>query len=422
MNSCDVIVIGAGASGLLAAGRAAEKGVKVLLIEKMKQPGRKLLITGKGRCNITNQDSQSEFIKHIHPNGKFLKQAFSKFFSKEIVDLLNRYGVETNIERGGRVFPATNQASDVLKALVTWVESTNNVEIQCGRKLIGILQENNQIKGIEIEHFGSKKREVINANKVVLCVGGNSYPATGSSGDCFKLLKSLGHKIEPIRPALVPIITEGDVAERLQGLSLKNVKAVVWVDGKKLCEDFGEMLFTHFGLSGPIILTLSRKIVDAIRENKKVEISIDLKPALDDKKLDNRLIREFDSNGKKQIDNICKELLPSKLIPVILELTGIDSSLLGHQINAQQRKKLRILLKDLSFAAKGHRSFNEAIITAGGVNLSEINPRTMESKLIKGLFLAGEVIDLDADTGGYNLQIAFSTGWLAGDSCVERLS
>lgn len=414
-----VIVIGAGAAGLLAAGRAAENGAKVLLVEKMKQEGRKLLITGKGRCNITNQDNQAEFIKHIYPNGRFLKHVFSKFFSKEIIQLLNDQGVETNVERGGRYFPVSNNAADVLKALLQWVKSNDNVEILCGCKLADFIVEEKQVKGVEVEFFSNGKKAKFFANKVVVCMGGNSYPATGSSGEGYELIKALGHKIEPIRPALVPIETEGDIAEKLQGLSLKNVKAMVWVNGKKMKEDFGEMLFTHFGLSGPIILTLSRTIVDELRANNTIEVSVDLKPALDDHKLDNRLIRELDANGKKRIDNICKQLLPTKMIPVILELAAIDPSKQGHQINAKERKKLRVLLKELRFKVIGHRSFKEAIITAGGVNTSEVYPKTMESKIIKNLYFAGEILDLDADTGGYNLQIAFSTGWMAGDACVE---
>jgi predicted Rossmann fold flavoprotein len=261
--------------------------------------------------------------------------------------------------------------------------------------------------------------EIINAPNIILATGGKSYPATGSSGEGFELAKKVGHSIENIRPALVPLETAGNLAQKLQGLNLKNVKAVVWADGKKTGEAFGEMIFTHFGLSGPIILTLSRIVVDELQKGSKVEITVDLKPALDEQKLDNRLIRDLNEHGKKKAGNIFRNWLPASMIPVFIGLLEIDTEKECHQVSSIERKKIRHLLKNLRFTITGHRSFKEAIITAGGIPTSEIHPKTMESKLVTGLYFAGEMIDLDAETGGYNLQIAYSTGWLAGNSCMR---
>jgi len=415
MSAFNVIVIGAGPSGLLAAGRAAELGGRVLLLEKMRQEGRKLLITGKGRCNITNNDTLSDFIAHIHPNGRFLRNAFSHFFSEDIVALLQRYGVEITLERGGRYFPSSNRSSDILEALLKWTKSLH-VDIRCGYRVEKLIIENNTIRGV-----WANGQEFL-AGKVILATGGNSYPATGSNGEGYELARKAGHSIESIRPALVPLETEGTVASRLQGLTLKNVKANVWLNGKKAGEDFGEMIFTHFGLSGPIILTLSRIVVDALRENHKVEITVDLKPALDEQKLDNRLIRDLNEHGKKKVANIFRYWLPASMVPVFLDLTGFDPEKECHQVSSKERKRIRYLLKNFPFRITGYRSFKEAIITAGGVSTSEISSKTMESLLIHGLFFAGEMIDLDADTGGYNLQIAYSTGWLAGNSAMRTIS
>ncbi len=410
MQTFDVIVVGGGPAGLMAAGRAAESGCKVLVLEKMERAGRKLLITGKGRCNITNDAELSEFLNHIYPNGRFLRHAFSQFFSGDIIKLLRAQGVETILERGGRFFPSSNKSADVLNALLTWVHRSG-VEIRCHHRVEKLVVENQSVKGIVVNG------KLTEAKHVILATGGKSYPATGSSGDGYELAKQVGHSVEAVRPSLVPLETAGKVARELQGLSLKNVKAVVWVNGKKAGEDFGEMLFTHFGLSGPIILTLSRLVVDELRKESKVEITVDLKPALDEQKLDNRLLRDLDEHGRKKIGNIFGNWLPSKMIPVFMELLEIDPDKEGHQISAKERKSIRKLMKNLPFTVTGNRSFREAIITAGGIPTSEINPRTMESKLVQGLFFAGELIDLDGETGGFNLQIAYSTGWLAGDSC-----
>ena len=413
MKEFDVIVVGAGPAGLLAAGSASLEGGRVLLVEKMRQEGRKLLITGKGRCNITNDSDVGEFIKHVHPNGRFLRSAFGHFFSHQILELLHKYGVETTLERGGRYFPSSNKSADVLLALLRWVHD-QKVEIQCGQRVEKLIVEENTIRGVQAN--GQEFR----AGKVILATGGKCYPATGSNGEGYELARSVGHSIVPVRPALVPLETSGRVAQKLQGLTLKNVQATVWVDDKKRDEDFGEMIFTHFGLSGPIILTLSRIVVDALHQKSKVELSIDLKTALDEQKLDARLLRDLDTSGKKQISNIFRDWLPSSMIPVFLEHVGIDPEKEGHQVSSKERKSIRNLMKNFRFEITGHRSFKEAIITAGGVPTGEISPKTMESKHISGLYFAGEMIDLDAKTGGYNLQIAYSTGWLAGKSSSSQ--
>jgi predicted Rossmann fold flavoprotein len=409
MEKFDVIVVGAGPAGLLAAGSASETGERVLVLEKMRQEGRKLLITGKGRCNITNDANVGEFIKHVYPNGRFLRTAFGQFFSNEILELLHKYGVETTRERGGRYFPSSNRSADVLSALLKWVNELK-VEIRCGERVEKLIIEDQAIKGVQAN--GQEFR----AGKVILATGGKSYPATGSNGEGYELARLVGHSIAHVRPALVPLETDGDMAQQLQGLTLKNVRATVWVNDRKEGEDFGEMIFTHFGLSGPIILTLSRIVVDALHQKSKVEISIDLKPALNEHKLDTRLLRDLDESGKKQISNLFRNWLPSSMIPVFMDVLGIDPEKEGHQVSSRERKRIRNLMKDFRFKITGHRSFKEAIITAGGVSTAEITSKTMESKLVSGLYFAGEMIDLDAKTGGYNLQIAYSTGWLAGKS------
>jgi predicted Rossmann fold flavoprotein len=418
LNNYDVIIVGAGVAGLIAAGRAGELGANVLVVEKMPRPGIKLLITGKGRCNITNSDNIEDFMKNVHPNGRFLKHALYNFFSKDIIDLLNKYGVETVVERGGRVFPVSNKSVDILNALLSNAKK-HGAEFQYESKVSKLLTNQNGVNGVEIIGIGQKKQTP--AKKVIICTGGKSYPVTGSTGDGYILAKTVGHTIEQSFPALVPIVTKGNLAGQLQGLALKNVNATVWVNGKKQTEAFGEMLFTHFGLSGPIILTLSRFIVKELINKNKIELSIDLKPALGTSKLDKRLLRDLDEYGKKQIDNIFKLWLPAKLIPVFIKECNIDPTKEGHQITGQERNKIKSLMKDLRFEITGHRPFKEAIITAGGINTKEIEPKTMQSRLVKNLYFAGEVLDVDANTGGYNLQIAYSTGWLAAESCVKSI-
>jgi len=429
MTGRQVIVVGGGAAGLMAAGQAAELGARTLLLEKMNRPGRKLRITGKGRCNLTNVAPLSEFITHFGPNGRFLRQAFSRFFTSELVAFFEAPGVGTVTERGGRVFPASGQAQDVVDALVRWV-GERGVRLRIQSPVERLLVESGRVVGVQVSRVSSRTGEaptqhrsagrIYRADAVIIATGGASYPATGSTGDGYRLAESVGHSIVPIRPALVPLETAGDIAPRLQGLSLRNVTARMWINGKKQAESFGEMLFTHFGLSGPIILSLSRQAVDALRLGQGVTISIDLKPALDEHKLDARLLRDLDAHGKQQFRTLLKGLLPGKLIPVCVDLTGIPSDKAGHQITAQERKRLRVWLKDFRQQVTGYRPLTEALITAGGVDTREVDPRTMASRLVEGLHFAGEVLDLDADTGGYNLQAAFSTGWVAGRSAAQQ--
>ncbi len=408
MTKRQVIVVGAGAAGLMAAGQAAEAGAEVLLLEKMARPGRKLRIAGKGRCNLTNVAPLEEFIAHFGPNGRFLRQAFARFFAPDLVAFFKERGLRTVTERGGRVFPASGQAQDVVDALVRWVHRCG-ATLRTQASVAWLPVEGGRVAGVELADGRTYP-----ADAVIVATGGASYPATGSTGDGYRLAEALGHTIVPIRPALVPLETAGNIAPRLQGLSLRNVTARLLVDGHEETAGFGEMVFTHFGLSGPIILTLSRQAVDALREGKRVAIALDLKPALDERTLDARLLRDLDAHGKRHFRTLLKGLLPAKLVPVCIDLVGIPPDKAAHQITAQERARLRAWLKDFRLEVSGHRPLAEAIVTAGGVALNEVEPRTMESRLIEGLYFAGEVLDLDADTGGYNLQAAFSTGWVAG--------
>ncbi len=414
MTKRRVIVVGGGVAGLMAAGQAAACGAEVVLLEKMARPARKLGLTGKGRCNLTNTAELSDFIERFGPNGRFLRQAFARFFSHDLVAFLGELGVGTEVERGGRVFPTGNNALDVVKALVDWVKG-QGVKLHLGSSVQQLIIEDNQVVGVRIVSLGAEYQ----AESIIITTGGVSYPATGSTGDGYRLAKAVGHTIIPIRPALVPLTTAGAIARRLQGLSLRNVAVRILIDGQKRAEMFGEMLFTHFGVSGPIILTLSRQVVDALRRKSEVVLAIDLKPALDDAKLDARLLRDLDTYGKRSYRTLLKELLPQKLIAVCVDLTEIGPETKGHQITAAQRQRLRTWLKDFRLSITGYRPFTEAIITAGGVDTREVDPRTMESRLAEGLYFAGEVLDIDGDTGGYNLQAAFSTGWLAGRAAAE---
>ncbi len=417
-DNYQVIVIGGGAAGLMAAGQAALSGARTLLLEKMPQPGRKVRITGKGRCNLTNVCELAAFIARFGPNGRFLRQAFGKFFSHDLVAFLGEIGVETITERGGRVFPATELAGDVVDAMLKWV-TESGVHLHERSKVTRLPTDENRVVGVELSQGKSDSRQFY-ADTVIVATGGASYPATGSSGDGYRLAEQVGHHVIEARPALVPLETSDNTAERLQGLALKNVAVRLLVNGRKQYDETGEMMFTHFGLSGPIILTLSRRAVDGLRENHTVVVSIDLKPALDERKLDARLLRDIQTHGRRQFLSLLKGLLPVKLIPVCTDLVGISGDKPANQISAEERKRLRAWLKDFRFTVTGHRPFAEAIITAGGVSTKEIDPRTMASRLVPGLYFAGEVIDIDGDTGGYNLQAAFSTGWLAGNAAAKQ--
>ena len=410
-----VIVSGGGASGLMAAGIAAENGARVIVMEKMKRPARKLGLTGKGRCNLTNTAPLPEFIEHFGSNGRFLRQSFSRFFSDDLIDFFNRLGVPTEIERGGRVFPKSEKALDVVRALLQWV-ADRGVYIKTQARINHINIEDDRVAGVSDRNTGYE------ADAVILAAGGSSYPRTGSNGDAYYLAKTTGHRIIHVRPALVPLETEGDVATRLEGLSLRNVEAKIIANGKIKASLFGEMIFTAYGVSGPVILSLSKTAVNLLHEKKAVELSIDLKPALDFEKLDRRLLRDLDQHGRQQLKSILKGLLPLRLITVCTEKTSISGEKVGNQINSKERRRLLNWLKDFRLKIRSHRSFDEAIVTAGGIDLKQVNPRTLESRLVKGLYFCGEVLDLDGDTGGYNLQAAFSTGWLAGKSAAEALN
>ncbi len=422
-----VLVVGGGPAGLMAAGEAAGLGAETLLLEKNDRPGRKLLLTGKGRCNLTNIAPVSDFIEHFHPNGRFLRSAFSRYFSEDLIAFFEAHGVETVVERGMRVFPASSDAQIVVQALVEWIQA-QGVSLRTHSSVERLIVTDDRVVGVEVGRTpllrrspASPRSELrrMDADAVILATGGASYPGTGSTGDGYRLAESVGHTIVPIRPALVPLTTSGDTARRLQGLSLRNVAVHVLVDGEARQRAFGEMLFTHFGVSGPVILTLSRHVVDALDEGAEVRLSIDLKPALDIQKLDARLRRDLDEHGKQHFHTILRGLLPRKLIPVCIDLTGIPADKPAHQISADERERLRLWLKDFQLSVTGHRSFAQAIVTAGGVQTREVNPRTMASRRIGGLYFAGELLDIDADTGGYNLQAAFSTGWLAGRSAAQ---
>ncbi len=397
---------------MFAAGEAAKMGADVTILEKKRLPGIKLRITGKGRCNLTNIAPIPQFIERFGKNGKFLRQAFHSFFSQDVARIFTEMGVDIQTERGGRVFPNGNDAPAVADALVEWTKQ-QGVKIITEASVIELLIDGNKIVSVKTD------KKIFNADRVILATGGASYPVTGSTGDGYKFAKLMGHSIIPIRPALVPLEVKGDIAERLDKLHLKNINARVFADGKKTGEKFGELFFRSKTLAGPIILSLSRNIVDQINDKvKNIIFTIDLKPALDHKQLDARLLREFQANTKVPINIILQKLLPMQLIQICLDETNIPDDLPGSQITADDRKNLRLWLKDFKMEIKGYRPFKEAIITQGGVNTKEIFPKTMESKFVSGLYIAGELLDVNGDTGGYNLQASFSTGWLAGHSAA----
>lgn len=410
----NVIVIGAGAAGMMAAIIAAENGASVTILEKMPRVGKKLLITGKGRCNITNIADIKELIKNMHGNGSFLYSSFHNFSNNDLIDFFENLGVKTKVERGGRVFPESDKAIDVVDALLRKMDSLE-IRILKDVAVKNIIKEDNKVTAVV-----DKKGLVYQADKIIVATGGASYPATGSSGDGYLIAEKLGHTITPIKPSLVPLETEEDWVKIAQGLSLKNVKASIIVDDKKVTEDFGEMLFTHYGVSGPIILSLSKIVAENLTENKIVELSINLKLALSFEKLHNRVQRDFEKFSKKQIKNALNELLPSKLIDIIIDLSYINPDKMINQITKEERLRLVEQIMDLRLTITKTRPVAEAIVTAGGVSIKEINPKTMESKIIEGLYFAGEIVDVDGYTGGYNLQAAFSMGYIAGKAVAMQ--
>lgn len=403
-----IVVIGAGPAGMMAAIQAAANNNKVILLEKNTKLGKKLMITGKGRCNITNIADLSEFIKNIPGNGKFLYSAFKNFFNDDVVNFFEALGVPTKVERGGRVFPQSDRAIDVVTALADKLYDSK-VELRLNTKVERIIVENGLVTGIKMSDGN-----ILKADAVILAAGGASYPGTGSDGSGLKLAQAVGHKIMPLHPALVPLVSEEAWVRDLQGLSLRNVRVSAFTDNKKTDEMFGEMMFTHFGVTGPIILSMSRQIALDVASGKKIYLAINLKPALTPEKLEARIQRDFQKYTRKQIKNAMIDLLPHRLIPVVLNFAYIDAEKFVNAITKKERLRLVNALQKLSFDIHGVRPIAEAIVTGGGVHVKEIDPKTMQSKLVNGLFFAGEVIDIDGYTGGFNLQAAFSMGYTAG--------
>lgn len=417
-----VIIIGGGPAGMLAAITSAQKGNETTIIEKNNRLGKKLLITGKGRCNITSSIDINDFINNIPGNGKFLYSAFQNYTNKDIINFLEKNGVSVKEERGNRIFPKSDRSLDVEKAFEREITRLH-INVKLNSKVTKILVKNNKAEGVK--YLNSENIEkTLYADKIILATGGATYPLTGSTGDGYKMAEQLGHTVTKIKPSLVPLTaSKGSIkiCQKLQGLSLRNV-AIRLMDvekNKKIYEDFGEMIFTHFGVSGPTILSSSAhllryKNVEELLANGKIVLEIDLKPSLSEQQLDLRIQRDFSANKNKEFKNSLDALLPQKLIPVIVDLSGIDEDKKVNEVTKEERLKLVELLKKFNVTISGFRPLEEGIITAGGINVKEINPKTMESKIVEGLFFAGEIIDVDAYTGGFNLQIAYSTGYTAG--------
>lgn len=428
-----VVIIGGGPAGMMSAITAAERGNNVILFEKMKTLGRKLLITGKGRCNITSSIDIKDFIQNVPGNGKFLYSSFQNYTNRDIIDFLNKQGVKVKEERGNRMFPVSDKSKSVLDAFINKLNELK-VDIRVNSRVTKIEVQDGKVVGIRYNNNILEK-----ADKIIIATGGLSYPATGSTGDGYKIVQELGHNITKIKPSLVPIIVADknietqenikrskyrdsiNLCKELQGLTLKNVSIkIINNDNKKIIyEDFGEMIFTHFGVSGPIILSgsahlLRYKNVEELFNKGSIKLIIDLKPALTYEKLDSRVLRDFNAEKNKLFRNALDNLLPKKLIEPVIELSGINENKRVNEITKEERKEIIKILKEFTITLKAFRSIDDAIITAGGVDIKQINPKTMESKLVKGLFFAGEIIDVDAYTGGFNLQIAYSTGYTAG--------
>ena len=411
----NVIVIGGGPAGMMAAITAAEYGNNVTIIEKNSDFGKKLLITGKGRCNITSSLYMSEFIKNTPGNGQFLYSAFQNYTNTDIIDFLKNQGLEVKEERGNRIFPVTDKSIDVLNCFKSKI---NELKIKklFNTRVQKILVQNGEVLGVRTG------KEIIQTDKIILATGGKSYPLTGSTGDGYLIAKNIGHKVTEIRPSLVPlVIYEKNECKEMQGLSLRNVgiKIIDESKNKLIYEDFGEMIFTHFGISGPTILSGSAHLVrykeiDNLMKEQKIKLQIDLKPALTEEQLDERILRDFKEFKNKQFKHALDKLLPQKMIPIVIEKTKINEEKRVNEITKEERRNLIKVLKKFELTIKDFRPVEEAIITSGGINIKEINPKTMESKLVKGLYFAGEIMDVDSYTGGFNLQIAYSTGYTAG--------
>ncbi|TFB09124.1 NAD(P)/FAD-dependent oxidoreductase [Candidatus Atribacteria bacterium MT.SAG.1] len=409
----DVAVIGGGPAGMIAAGRAGELGSHVVLVEKNKDLGVKLLISGKGRCNITNKtDGLKEIVNRFGKNGKFLFSVFSKFGVDETINFFEGKGLKTKIERGGRVFPVSDKSQDVLSVLIKYLEKSD-VEIKTNAKVRKIIKKGNRIEKIIL----ANRKEIV-ADNFIICTGGRSYPVTGSTGDGYRWAENVGHTIIKPLPSLVPIIIEESYIKKLEGLSLKNVEISIYKNDKKINSRFGEAIFTGNGMSGPIILNMSKEIGKELPG--KIRMQIDFKPALDFVKLDKRIQRDFQKNPNKLFRNSLDELLPQKLIPVIIKLSKIDPSKKVNSITKEERRKLLHLLKEFSLEIKELEGFKKAIITTGGIKLSQVEQKTMKSKLIDNLYFAGEIINVDGPTGGFNLQICWSTGYLAGENAARK--
>ncbi len=404
-----VIVIGGGAAGMMAAYQAAVGGNTVTLLEQNEKLGKKLFITGKGRCNLTNAGEMEELFANVMSNRKFLYSAFYGFDNEQVIAFFEEQGLPTKVERGNRVFPQSDHSSDVIAAMKRALDKAG-VRIRLHTKVAELLTEDGHITGVQLAD-GTR----LSAEAVIVATGGLSYPSTGSTGDGLRMAEASGHRLVECTPSLVPFETKEAWVKELQGLSLRNVSVSIFNGKKKLYEDFGEMLFTHFGVSGPLILSASGSIKPKLFV-ESLSLFIDLKPALDEEQLDQRILRDFDGMKNKQFRNSLSHLLPAKMIPVVVELSGIHPDKKVNEISKEERKNLVHLLKHLPLTIKGLRGWNEAIITKGGVCVKDINPSTMESKLVQGLYFCGEVLDLDALTGGYNLQIAWSSGFLAGSN------
>ncbi len=403
-----IVVIGGGAAGLMAAVIAGSEGARVILLEKMNMVGKKMGITGKGRCNITNSADISDFIKNTPGNGKFLYGAYERFSNIDLLALLHEWGLKTRVERGGRVFPESDSALEVRNLFMKMLKKYN-VTVHLNEAVTKIVTKDNVVTGVVTT------KESYACEAVIIATGGASYPLTGSTGDGYRLAEGVGHSITDIRPSLVPIVTEESWVKDIMGLSLRNVEVSIVSKEKVQAKMFGEMMFTHFGVTGPTILSLSHTVGKLLRKKKTapIAVSINLKPALTAEVLDKRLQKDFDLYSKKQLANGMKDLLPSNLIPIIISLAKLDPAKPINQITKEERQQLCHVLQHMTLTVKGLRPVEEAIVTAGGISLKEFNPKTMESKLVKGLYGAGEVLDIDAFTGGYNLQAAFSTGYVA---------